>query len=241
MNNALNFDIVILCGGQGTRLKEISAGIPKPMMPIEKYPFLLILVQHYLKNGFRRIILAVGYKSLCIEKYFQKSNLSSYIIFSEEKFPLDTAGAVKNASRLIESDNFFVVNGDSFCKYNVSSFMQFHKTHSKALASLVLVPITDRTDCGYITLNRDAQVTSFNEKVRRNKMDYINAGTYLFNRKILSFIPDRERYSLENELFPALVAKKLAYGYVEKTRLIDIGVPVRYREALEYFNNQLYY
>ena len=119
------YDCLILCGGMGTRLRSVDAHTPKVMMSFEERPFLDILVHHLKVQGFRRIILATGFKSDWIEKYYQVNDPGVVIEYSRETEPLGTGGAIKNARELIQSDPFFVLNGDCYCDVFFDDFLDF--------------------------------------------------------------------------------------------------------------------
>jgi NDP-sugar pyrophosphorylase family protein len=223
-------DVVILCGGRGKRLAVITKYVPKPLAPIHNRPFLDILVRHIADSGFRRIILCAGYKAEAIENYYKSTTKEIDIIFSKEKEPLGTGGAIGNAQSLIKSKNFLVVNGDSFCNINLQGILRFH-LQRKALCSLALSKCKSSDDVGLVRLNPNKRIIKFNEKLKSScAKDYINCGIYVFNKKVFSYMPDKEIFSLEYDLFPKLIGREV-YGYITTAELIDIGTPQRYRLA----------
>ncbi len=222
-------DVVILSGGLGKRLQSVVEDRPKPMAEIGGRPFLDILIDYLAGAGFRRCILCIGYMGDFIKRYYQNRKGLLQIIFSEEKAPLGTAGAIKNAERFTSTSPFLVVNGDSYCDVDLKRFLGFH-LETKALASIVLTSIEDAGDYGNVTLGEQQRIINFAEKAGCQKGGFISAGIYLFQREILSLIPANQKYSLEEELFPAIVNKEF-YGYIGEKALIDIGTPQRYRKA----------
>lgn len=228
-----NIDVVILCGGRGTRLQSIVSDRPKPMAEIEGRPFLDILINYIKGFGFKRFILSVCHMSDFIKSYYRDKLHSLEIIFSCENEPLGTGGAVKFAEIFICSDPFLVMNGDSFCPVDMNQFIDFHN-QKDALLSMVIVESNDSKDFGQIILDDSQRIIRFEEKKKRNGKSFINAGIYLFKRDILSLIPPNIKYSLEYDLFPTLVGKKL-YGFITKEKLIDIGTPERYEQAQRFF------
>jgi len=233
-------DVFILCGGEGKRLRKISGKIPKPMVQVGTRPFLDILIDYLRKRGFKRFILGVGYQTRFIKKYYKEHKIpGAEIIFSQEKRPLGTGGAVKNAKRLIKSDPFLVLNGDSFSEFNAEKFIEFY--NRRRAASLMLLRRTkDSKEYGAITTDRRSAVTSFSEKNSYARNSFINSGVYLFTKGIFSMMPKNEKFSLEYDLFPQMVGRGL-YGYKEAGFFIDIGTPERYFDAKRYFltRNQL--
>jgi len=232
-DNLKKIDVVILSGGQGMRLRKIISDRPKPMVEINQRPFLDMVINYISKYGFRRFILCVGYMAEVIQSYYLKKAGPQEILFSYEDKPLGTAGAVKNAERLILSSPFLVMNGDSFCAVDVSRFFDFHLKKG-ALLSMVVVGTEDTKDYGLVTLDDSDRIIRFAEKKRKKEKAFINTGIYLFEKDILSLIPSSTKYSLEHDLFPKLVGQEF-YGYITEAKLIDIGTPKRYAQARRYF------
>ncbi len=229
-----DIDVVILIGGQGSRLREVVSDRPKPMAEINGIPFLDILINYYLGFGFKRFIMCVGYMADFIESYYKEKRCDGLeMLFSREDALLGTGGAVKNAEKLINNDSFFVLNGDSFCPVDLTRFVHFH-TLKRALLSMALAETDAPADFGQIILDESGRVTQFKEKSGGNSSSFINAGIYLFDKKILSIIPPGRKYSLEYDLFPTLIGKEF-YGFVTGERLLDIGTPERYETAKRFF------
>lgn len=234
MMHPKDIDVVILCGGLGTRLRRVVNDRPKPMAEINKRPFLDILIDNVSGYGFTRFILCTGYKGYVIRKYYESRHLPLTIQVSEEKEPLGTAGGIKHAESLIKSRFFLAMNGDSFCKLNILDFLDFH-AYKKAFASVALVLKEKSVDCGVVRLNETNQIVSFHEKIEMNNNSLVNAGIYLFNKEVLSLIPTDRNSSLESDLFPNLIRNKGIYGFNTNQQLIDIGTPERYELAKKLF------
>jgi len=230
-----NIDVVILCGGRGERLKEITKDNPKPMADIGGKPFLDILIGYLRACGFRRFILCAGYKGEVIRDYYLAGSGSSGILTIMEKRPLGTGGAIKNAESLIKSDPFLVANGDSFCKLDYRGLVKFH-SDKKSLYSIAVIKSPENQDGGLVSLDAQGKIALFNEKAKSKKTAYINAGIYLLNKAIFNVIKPGEKISLEYDIFPELAGEKF-YGYAVSGKLIDIGTPERYMQARKLFDN----
>jgi D-glycero-alpha-D-manno-heptose 1-phosphate guanylyltransferase len=222
-------DVVILCGGLGTRLKKVVGDRPKAMAEINNRPFLDLLINHTAKFGFHRFILCTGYRADSIVHFYANKKNPYAIEISNETRPLGTGGALQNASGLIESDPFLVLNGDSFCAVNLIDFLSFH-FRKKSLVSMCVSQSNQARDYGTIRLDADGRIVQFSEKTKQGKTACINAGIYLFGRKTLSLIPAGKKSSLEYDLFPTLTGKAF-YGYVSENKVLDIGTPKRYEKA----------
>lgn len=226
-------DVVILCGGLGKRLRPVVFGQPKVLAKIGEKTSLDILINNLLLYGFKNMILSVGYLKEQIKNHFNFNYNENYdytITFSEEEEPLGTGGALKKAKPLIRSNPFMVMDGDSICKVNFRSFIDFH-TEKKALLSVVLVRSKTAEDYGSITLDDSQRITGFNEKIAGGSENIINAGVYLMEKDIFSYMPKQNRFSLEYELFPKIIDNR-CYGFLTEGEFIDIGTPERYEKAI---------
>lgn len=221
-------DVVILCGGLGTRLKPVVSDRPKVLAKIGEKTFLDILIDGLTKQGFKNVILCVGYLKGQIKNHFD-CDKDCNIVFSEEEEPLGTGGALKKAKPLIKSNPFVVMNGDSICNMNFIEFFKFH-TSKKGILSMVLARSKAVQDFGNVMLDSSQRITSFKEKAACTDECLINAGVYLMQKEVFSYMPDENHFSLEYDLFPGLIDGE-CYGFIIEDELIDIGTPERYEKA----------
>lgn len=220
-------DVLILCGGMGSRLKPVVADRQKTMAAIDDRPFLDLPIECLLRQGFKRIILCTGHHAEGVEEYYSKMSNRAEFFFSREEKPMGTAGAILNAKRLIKNETLLVLNGDSFCDIPYKDFCDFFEKKKRA-PSLALVDPRDRKDGGYVTIDDNHKILSFNEKEFKQNT-FLSVGFYFFDRSILNKIPTPPA-SWEKDVFPALL-KEGIYGYVSDKELFDIGTP----ERLDYF------
>lgn len=229
-----NTDVYILCGGLGKRLKSITKNNPKPMVKIGEKPFLDIIIDYLSGFGFRHFILGIGCRAEVFKKYYKNFKLKDLNIdFCEEKTPLGTGGAVKKAKSLIKSNPFLVLNGDSFCEFNPLDFLKFHQD-KKAVVSMLLRKVPSGADYGRVNLDKAGRVIDFNEKDSQASNCLINAGIYVFDKKVFDSMPQNKLFSLELDFFPKLTRGK-CFGYTKSGFFIDIGTPERYLKANKYF------
>jgi len=234
-------DVVILCGGLGERLRPVIKDQPKVLAKIGGKTFLDILINNLLLYGLKNIILSVGYLKEQIKNHFNYNYDENYdckISFSEEEQPLGTGGALRKAKPLIRSNPFMVMNGDSICKVDLRSFIDFH-IEKKALLSIVLAHSKRAEDYGSVTLDDSQRITSFNEKITGRSESLINAGIYLMEKDIFFYMPKQNRFSLEYELFPKIVNNK-CYGFLTESEFIDIGTPERYEKAINLLKSDIF-
>ncbi len=225
-----NIDVVILAGGLGKRLRSAVSDRPKVLAEIAGKPFLDILIDNLLQKGFRRIILSVGYLAYQIKDRYAKRG----ILFAEEESPLGTGGGVKNTEALVESDHFFVMNGDSWMPEGVDlrALHDFHKKKN-ALATVVLARPREEKDYGAVFLDNEGKISRFNEKTKEENDHFLNAGVYLMSKEVFPRMPTGP-FSIEVDFFPGLIGDAF-YGFPANGEVVDIGTPERYKAAQEKF------
>lgn len=246
MNLKEECQAVILAGGLGTRLKPITETIPKPLVEIDGKPFLEHLLIHLKNSGIEQIILCVGYLGEKIEDYFgDGSRLGLKIRYSYERELLGTAGAIKNAERLIETENFIVLNGDTYTQLDFNALLNYH--HSLDLPiTMTVAPASNPLEQELVEII-EGKIISFyrrntlvhKEFLKKEQITRINAGVYVFNKSILKLIPSNEKVSLEKEIFPSLTGKIGAFEYVGYFKdLANINLCKEFEEDLKKLNSK---
>ena len=198
-----NLEVVILAGGYGTRLSEYTSEIPKPMVKINKKPILLHIINHYKKFGFKKFIIASGYKGEVIKNYFKKKNVK--VINTGLKTM--TGGRVKRLQRYLKNQTFLLTYGDGLSDVNIKNLLKFHK-QSKNIATLTAVRPPARF--GAIKL-KGSKVTYFKEKSSLDE-GWINGGFFVFEPSIFKYIKGDQTY-LEREPLQRISKKKLLGAY----------------------------
>lgn len=224
-------DAIILCGGAGLRLKSVTGRAPKSLAYIGKRPFLAILLGQLRRQGFDKVILAVGYQKDLLWSHFGDQANGMKICYSVESAALGTGGALRNALDLMESNAALIMNGDSYTDADLRSFLVDYQ-NSSADVSVLVVPADGRTDCGLVSVGSDKTVLRFDEKQSALGNQYVNAGIYMASQRILSEIPAGIPVSLEAALFPRWLREgKHLRAVHHPGQCIDIGTPERYRSA----------
>ncbi len=209
-------EVVILCGGKGTRLSEETTTKPKPMVEIGGMPILWHIMKSYSYYGYKKFVLALGYKANYIKEYFYNLRISGsdftlkmspdsnpifYNTLAESDWEItfvDTGeetlkgGRIKRLEQHIQSDNFLLTYGDGVSNVNIKNLVDFHLKHQK-IATLTAVHPPSRF--GEIELN-GSQVINFQEKPQM-ATGYINGGFFVFNRKIMDYLTTDENCDLE--------------------------------------------
>ena len=221
-----NTDLIILCGGLGTRFREVREDIPKALAPIQGTPFIDLLLDDLNAQGFRRIILATGHLGDQLEHYVKRRADAEYIISNEPK-PLGTGGAVKFAEKYFRSDQVLILNGDSHIIFDSPSLFEFH-TNFQADMSILLSSVTKGSDYGNVVLNEENRITVFTEKPAKADFPLINAGVYCLNCSLLADLEREGEYSIEKDWLPSWIHSHRIFGFRTEQPVLDIGTPERY-------------
>ena len=192
-------DVLILCGGQGTRFKEVRDDIPKAIAPINGVPFIDLLFDSLIDQGCKRIILCTGYLSEKIEEHVKYRNDVEYII-SHEKYSLGTGGAVRYALRHVRSEILLTMNGDSYVDFSLQKLVKFH-TEGNISATIVLSSAFAGRQYGSVELDDRMMVKEFHEKPEEQPCQYVNAGVYCMNQELIKKEKNKELIKRNFELF----------------------------------------
>jgi len=219
-------------GGQGTRLRPLTLGKPKPMVPLANKPFVSYVLERLRGHGISEVVFSMGYLPDGIKSYFgDGSDYGLEVTYVTEDRPLGTAGAVKNVEKHVRDGDFLVLNGDILTDLDLGSLIAFHKEKG-AVGTLALTPVEDPTAYGLVRTGNESEVLGFLEKPSWDQIDtnLINAGTYVLKGEIFDLIPEGREYSFERGVFPRLVGKGL-YGFRSDAYWMDIGTPEKYLQA----------
>ena len=211
-------DLVILVGGRGSRIGKITINTPKPLIKINKKPFLDQLIANKLKYEFKRIFLLCSFKKdLFFKKYHNKKIHKSKIVCIDEGSRKDTAGALYLLRNTLKK-KFVLINGDTFFDIDMNEL--FKQNLKKKIACIALTKINKKQEkikIKNLNLNKKKEVY-----FSKSKTNIINGGIYLFDRRIFKFIKNRPQ-SLENDIFRKLIKKNQVKGVLSKRNFIDIG------------------
>ena len=194
-------DVVILCGGLGSRLGEETILKPKPMVKIGDKPILWHIMKYYSSYGYNRFILPVGYKAQTIINYFQNEKSDFFDTEEYNKWEVvleDTGlntlkgGRLKRIQKHLKTEVFHLTYGDGVCNVSIDKLIKFYKKN-KTIGALTAVHPPSRF--GEIKI-LDDQVISFNEKSQMGE-GYINGGYFIFNRDIFNYVTEDESCDFE--------------------------------------------
>lgn len=225
---------VVLVGGEGTRLRPLTLSTPKQMLPIVEQAMIERVLGHLAQHGIADAVLSLGYRPDAFINAYPSGTIAGVTLtYAVEPTPLDTAGAIRFAALQAGIDEtFVVVNGDVLTDADLSALIDFHRT-SGAEATISLTPVDDPSVFGVVPTDDQGRVEAFIEKPPRDEAptDYINAGTYVFERSVLDRIPGERRVSIERETFPALVEGGALFALGSEAYWLDTGTPDAYLRA----------
>ncbi len=227
-------EAIILAGGFGTRLGELTKNTPKPLVPINGRPFLDILLNYLISLGFEKVVLSTGHLSDQIQARYHNQYRELAVKYAIEESPLGTGGAIRHALSFTEDENVFVMNGDSFLEFDKNAVESIH-IQANADITLVLREVEDASRFGSILLNKSAKITDFKEKSNDHLAGLINGGVYLINKKSYLNHTSEGSFSIEKDVFQAKAQELSFYSCTTSGFFIDIGVPTDYNKAQDAF------
>ena len=220
---------VLLVGGLGTRLRPLTVYTPKPMLPVGGVPFVAHQLARLRDAGVRRVVLATSYRPEVFEGYLgDGSGMGVELDYATEDEPLGTGGAIRNGVQRLaagSSDPVVVLNGDVLSGHDVAGQVQLHRERD-ADVTLHLVRVADPRAYGCVPTDGHGRVTQFLEKTPQPVTDQVNAGCYVFRRRVVDAIPADRVVSVERETFPSLLASGASVlGCVDDAYWLDLGTP----------------
>ena len=203
--------VVILAGGLGTRISELTKIVPKPMIKVLGKPIIHRIIDHYYLYGHKEFYIALGYKGEVIQKYFQSCKLKKGIKINCIKTGKKTmtGGRIKRLSKYLKSD-FLLTYGDGLSSVNLDKLLKFHKKKKKLVTVTAVRP---PARFGTIKITKD-KVKYFKEK---NHLDegWINGGFFVMSPNFIKFIKSDQTY-LEREPFERITKKKQFVAFKHK-------------------------
>ena len=222
LSHKKSLPIIILCGGKGTRIRELFSETPKGLIDINGKNVISTVIEN---DFFSDIYLAAGHLSDAYIKFI-KNYEDKNIKICVESNPLGTGGAINNIIHEFNLDEFFVINGDTFIDIDFNDFFNVYIENNKPL--LAIYNVEKSSDYGTIQINDQNDIISFKEKLVENET-YAYAGLSILSKDLFSSFQKDESFSLEEEIFNKH-AKRL-HSYKMNKPFYDIGTPDRYKKA----------
>lgn len=229
----INIKAVIMAGGKGTRLRPLTCGIPKPMVPVFDKPVMEYTIQLLKDKGIHDIGVTVAYLPQVIMDYFgDGSGFGVKLNYFIEDTPLGTGGSVRNTGNFLDS-TFIVISGDALTDLNLTKAFEFHKK-MKSKATLVLKKEAVPIEYGVVITDSQGLIVRFLEKPSWGEVfsDTVNTGIYILEPEVMEYYKPGQNFDFSKDLFPKLLKDKVPmYGYITGDYWCDIGDLSSYRQV----------
>lgn len=203
---------VILAGGKGTRLMPYTKNIPKPMVIVNKKPFLFYLIKKLKENSFKKIYILTGYKSSMIKKFFIKEKQIIEIIKTPTHF--ETAKRIMSLQYKIKTP-FLLLYGDNYLNINLRNYFKFYNKNKNF--SFIIKLANDSNEIGNINLSNQNIEYSLE---RSKRFKYVELGFFILDKRIFKFIPKKNiSFSI---ILKHLCKKSLINPYITKAKYHSI-------------------
>jgi len=210
--------VVILCGGQGTRLREETEYRPKPLVELGGRPILWHIMKLYAHFGFHDFILCLGYRGTMIKDYFlnyeamnndfticlgRQNQIAYHGAHDEQGYKVTladtgletmTGARVKRVERYLDGDTFMVTYGDGLSDLDITKLLEFHRSHGRLATVTTMRPLSR---FGMLNLDSEGRVLDFAEKPQLD--GWASAGFFVFDRRVLDYVDAAPSCVLERE------------------------------------------
>lgn len=217
--------VVILCGGKGTRIRDVSSDVPKPMIQIGSYPILWHIMKCYARHGFKDFVICLGYKGQSIKDFFlnyrqytcdltvdfSSDSISYHTVHAEMDWKVTlidtgldtmTGGRISRIKKYIGDAPFMFTYGDGVSDVDIASLVKFHQAHERILTVTGVQP---PGRFGEMLGEKDGLITGFQEKPKHASSGRISGGFFVANPQIFDYLSDDEDLVFEDKPMKMLV------------------------------------
>ncbi|MCH8342461.1 MAG: NTP transferase domain-containing protein [Planctomycetes bacterium] len=232
--------VVILAGGQGTRIRSVYPDIPKPMITCQGRPFIDAVIRYFMSQGLHQFVIALGYLAEVAEDYFlhQRPDDGAEILLVQETEALGTGGGIRHALNSAPPGAAFVAtNGDSLVLADLDPVWSL--LENPAVDGLIIgCSVDDTRRYGTLDIGPDGMLVGFREK--QNGRGVINAGVYILKSYVLEDFPDQIPLSMEHDVFPILLQRgRRLLVLPTDAPFVDIGTQESLRAAESFLDEHL--
>ena len=223
-----------MAGGEGTRLRPMTANQPKPLLPVVNKPIMEHVLLLLKRHGFTETVVTVQFLASLVRNYFgDGEDVGMSLQYATEEMPLGTAGSVKNAEDELRSDPFLVISGDALTDIDLSALVRYHKENS-ALVTVALTRVPNPLEFGIIIVDEDGRIQRFLEKPTWGQVfsDTVNTGIYVMEPEVLAEVPAGVSVDWSGDVFPQLLKSGAPlYGWIADGYWEDVGSHESYFKA----------
>ena len=225
---------VVMAGGEGTRLRPMTANQPKPMLPVVNRPIMEHVLRLLRRHGLTETVVTVQFLASIVRNYFgDGEDFGMSLQYATEETPLGTAGSVKNAEDALRDQPFLVISGDALTDIDLSDLIKFHKDNN-ALVTVALARVPDPLEFGIVIVDDDGKIQRFLEKPTWGQVfsDTVNTGIYVMEPEVLAHVPAGQVVDWSADVFPKLLENGAPlYGWIAEGYWEDVGSLDSYGKA----------
>ncbi|MFC4534771.1 sugar phosphate nucleotidyltransferase [Sphaerisporangium dianthi] len=225
---------VVMAGGEGTRLRPMTANQPKPLLPVVNRPIMEHVLRLLRRHGFTETVVTVQFLAALVRNYFGDGDeLGMSLHYATEEVPLGTAGSVKNAADKLRDERFLVISGDALTDIDLTDMIRFHEENG-ALVTIGLKRVPNPLEFGIIIVDEQGRVQRFLEKPTWGQVfsDTVNTGVYVMEPEVLDEVAPGVPVDWSGDVFPKMLARGAPlYGYVASGYWEDVGTHESYLKA----------
>jgi mannose-1-phosphate guanylyltransferase / phosphomannomutase len=223
-----------MAGGEGTRLRPMTANQPKPLLPVANRPIMEHVLRLLKRHGFDETVVTVQFLAALVRNYFgDGEEFGMSLQYATEEMPLGTAGSVRNAEDALRDDPFLVISGDALTDMDLSAMVRYHKENG-ALVTVGLARVPDPLEFGIVITQEDGRIQRFLEKPSWGQVfsDTVNTGVYVMEPEVLAEVPPGEVVDWSGDVFPKLLKRGAPlFGYISDGYWEDVGTHESYLKA----------
>ena len=234
---------VVMAGGEGTRLRPMTASLPKPLLPVVNAPIMEHVLRLLRRHGITDTVVTLQFLAPLVRNYFgDGADLGMSLSYATEETPLGTAGSVRNARDALHGEPFVVISGDALTDADLTSLVEFHRQRG-AMVTVALKRVADPLDFGIVILDESMQIQRFLEKPSWGQVfsDTVNTGIYVMEPEVLDLVNPGEPVDWAADVFPRLLRQGAPlYGWLLDSYWEDVGTPESYlRVQADVLNRQV--